>query len=64
MTLTLELSKWEVRLKSGEVIVLFSNSFSREGEEYVFDILMEGSPNFLVDVARVPVDLVDNILTV
>jgi hypothetical protein len=61
-TLVAELANWAVTLGGGDVVVLHAHAYSREGDEYVFTVLMEGTPHYEVAIAKFPVGIVSNII--
>lgn len=58
LRLASEPGRWQVRLAGGETIQLLAHGYSIEGDEYVFSLLMDGTPPFDVDAARLPRSLV------
>jgi hypothetical protein len=56
-----DLTYWEVKLTSGEVITLRAHTAREEGDTYVFVALMDGSPPFEYELARVPAAVVEKV---
>lgn len=58
-----EQTRWEVTLLSGHTIVIWASGFSIDSDtmDYVFDILIDGIPREMLDVARIPSELVANV---
>lgn len=54
-----DLTYWEIKLKSGEVITLSAHTAREEEGAYVFMALMDGSPPFEYELARVPAAVVE-----
>ncbi|WP_375431494.1 hypothetical protein [uncultured Friedmanniella sp.] len=48
---------WEIPLRDGDHISVFTHAYSVEGAEVVFSLLFKGSPNFEVDTLRIPLSL-------
>jgi hypothetical protein len=46
---------------SGSDIEATAHGYSKEGDFYIFSLLMEGEPRFEVVVLRVPVDIVSKV---
>ncbi len=61
LMLTSELPSWELQLVNGDVIRLKAHAYSHEHGNYVFVALMEGTPRYEIELARIPVNLVNNI---
>lgn len=61
MRLASEPGQWQVTLSSGELIQLLAHGFSIEEDQYVFSLLIEGTPAFEVDVMRIPVSIVRSV---
>jgi hypothetical protein len=61
-TLAVELGDWDMTLRSGDVVALHAHSYSQEGEDYVFNLLMEGTPCYQVEIARFPVAVVADVI--
>lgn len=61
LQLTGDLGSWELSLKDGTRLTVSAHGYSEEGGTYVFSMLMEGQPCFELDVARIPVAVVDTI---
>jgi hypothetical protein len=59
--LTGELGTWEVQLVGGGNMHLKAHSYTRQQDAYVFVALAEGSPRYEVELARIPVTLVQRI---
>ncbi len=55
---------WEIILLDGSRLVVTADSYAARGEEIVFSWLAEGVPNYDVDVLRLPLKVVDSILTI
>jgi hypothetical protein len=55
------LTYWEVKLKGGGVITLRAHSAREEGDAYLFVALMDGSPPFEYELARVPAAVVEKV---
>jgi hypothetical protein len=58
LRLASEPGRWQVTLIGGQTIQLLAHGNSIEGDEYVFSLLMDGTPPFEVDAARLPRSLV------
>ena len=54
MQLVLEPDGWKVVLLNDETIHLRAHAYGVEGGEFIFSVLMEGSPHFEVHIARIP----------
>jgi hypothetical protein len=61
LILTGELPSWELQLVNDEVIRLKAHAYSHDRGTYVFVALMEGTPRYEIELARIPVNLVKNI---
>jgi hypothetical protein len=55
------LGDWEVTLTSGDVVRVTAHAYEVRDDEYVFSILMRGSPAYFVDLIRIPVALVTEV---
>ena len=53
-TFTGELTEFGVKLIGGEVVTIWADGYKAVGGAYVFEILMEGPPRYVVEVARIP----------
>ncbi len=60
--LTSDLDPWEIRLVSGHVLHVNAHAYSEKSRDYVFVALMKGSPNYEIELARVPISVVKTIL--
>lgn len=58
MTLAFTPGRWTVELVSGGTAYVHADGYSEEDGEFVFSVLVEGSPNFEFHVARLPVAIV------
>ena len=56
--LTDDLDYWEVRFKSGEMMTLRAHGVTERDGAWVFVALMEGTPHYEYELARVPASLV------
>jgi hypothetical protein len=56
-------TEWVVTLWSGEVLSIFADGYSAEGENLVFDVCVPGKPSYVVEIARVPYALIDNLVS-
>jgi hypothetical protein len=56
-------TEWVVTLWSGEVLSIFADGYSAEGDSLVFDVLVPAKPPYLVEIARVPHALIDTIMS-
>jgi hypothetical protein len=56
-----ELGSWDISLVHGGALRLAAHAYSRQEHDYVFVALAEGRPNYEVELARIPVDLVARI---
>ena len=61
LMLTSELPSWELQLVNGEVIRLKAHAYSHDQGTYVFVALMEGTPCYEIELARIPVNLVKSL---
>jgi hypothetical protein len=61
LELASEPGTWHITLVSGGGIETTAHGYSKEGDLYVFSLLMEGRPRFEVDVLRIPVNVVSKI---
>ena len=61
MRLAGEPGRWTIELVGGDRIFLLADGYSVEGGEYVFSLLMEGEPPFLIDTARLPQSIVRSV---
>jgi hypothetical protein len=52
---------WHITLVSGSDIRATAHGYSKEGNFYVFSLLMEGEPRFEVEVLRIPVEIISKI---
>ena len=50
--------EWEVTLVNGEVIELLACAYFREGDEYIFTLLIEAEPRYEIQAAKLPASLV------
>jgi hypothetical protein len=53
--------EWEVTLVSGEVIELLACAYSKEGDEYVFTLLIEAQPRYEIPAVKIPANIVREI---
>ena len=60
-TLAVELGDWDITLRTGEVVALHAHNYSQVGDQYVFNLLMEGTPCYQVEIARFPIEIVSEI---
>ncbi len=58
LLLASEPGRWQVTLVGGQTIQLLAHGYSIEGDEYVFSLLMDGTPPLEVHAARLPRSLV------
>ncbi|HEX5945962.1 MAG TPA: hypothetical protein VFY82_06770 [Acidimicrobiales bacterium] len=58
LRLAAEPGRWQVTLVGGDTIQLLAHGYSIEADEYVFSLLVDGTPPFEVDAARLPRSLV------
>jgi hypothetical protein len=58
-----DLGVWQVILASGTVIQVAAHSYSKEGDSYVFNLLVEGSPPTLVPLMKIPTRVVTAVRT-
>jgi hypothetical protein len=58
LELAAELGTWYVTLVIGSDIDVSAHGYSKEGDFYVFSLLMAGEPCFEVNILRLPVNLV------
>lgn len=56
-----ELATWEVTLCDGAVVRLAAHSYSEDGPDYVFEAMTEGAPVGIIELARIPKDLVSRV---
>ena len=56
-------TEWVITLWSGEVLSIFADSYSAEGENLVFDVFVPGKPPYFVEIARVPHALIDDLVS-
>jgi hypothetical protein len=56
-------TEWVITLWSGEVLSIFADSYSAEGENLVFDVFVPGKPPYFVEIALVPYALIDNLVS-
>jgi hypothetical protein len=61
LELVSELGTWHITLVTGNDIEATAHGYSKEENDYVFSLLMEGEPPFEIDVLRIPVDIVSKI---
>jgi hypothetical protein len=61
LELASEPGTWHITLATGSDIEATAHGYSKEGDFYVFSLLMEGKPCFEVDILRIPVTLVSKI---
>jgi hypothetical protein len=52
------LGEWAVSFTSGDVVHVMAHAYEVRDDQYVFSILMRGSPGYCVDLIRIPVALV------
>ena len=52
------LGDWAVTFTSGDVLRVTAHAYELRDDEYVFSILMRGSPGYYIDLIRIPVGLV------
>jgi hypothetical protein len=45
---------WEVILHEGATVRVRADAFWEDGDDYVFVVLMEGTPRYDFEVARIP----------
>ena len=55
------LGDWAVTLTSGDVMRVTAHAYHVSDDEYVFSILMNGSPAYYVDLIRIPTALVTEV---
>lgn len=61
LKLVFEPGQWTVTLTDGAHLQVAADGYGREGDMYVFSLLMEGELNFELDVAKIPVSSVSQI---
>jgi hypothetical protein len=61
VTITDALGSWAISLASGGKLRLAVHAFSRQGDDYIFVILAEGKPDYEIEIASIPVNLVARI---
>jgi hypothetical protein len=52
---------WHITLTDGSDITVTAHGYSKEGESYVFSVLMEAEPPVEVDLIQVPKSIVSKI---
>jgi hypothetical protein len=60
-TLTSPLGEWELTLVGGGRIRLSAHAYHEDQGDYVFAMLMVGTPHYEIDVARIPAAIVEEI---
>ncbi|MFV0460670.1 MAG: hypothetical protein ACK5MT_18080 [Actinomycetales bacterium] len=55
--LTLPPNYWPVELRDGRQIVVIAHAYSVEGDEVVFSLLCQGTPDFEIESLRIPLEL-------
>jgi len=48
------LTEFQIELAGGQLVTIWAHSYHVEDRNYVFSILMRGSPGYEVDVASIP----------
>jgi hypothetical protein len=56
-----DLGAWEVALVTGGTLRLAAHAYSLNNGQYVFVALAEGRPNYEIELAVIPEDLVSSI---
>jgi hypothetical protein len=56
------LDEWAVTLRSGQVAHIRASGYARDDSDIIFTALAKGSPNYLVEIARIPQAAVQRIL--
>jgi hypothetical protein len=52
------LTEFLIELVGGRTVTIWATAYHVENRDYVFSILMRGSPGYDIDVARIPADAV------
>jgi hypothetical protein len=60
--ITRKLGSWEVSLVCGGMVHLAAHAYSQEEGNYVFVALAVGVPDYEIELARIPVDLVTKVI--
>ena len=53
-----QLGDWAATITGGDVLRVAAHAYEVRDDEYVFSILMRGSPGYFVDLIRIPVAVV------
>jgi hypothetical protein len=61
VTITDGLGSWVISLVGGGKLRLAAHAFSRQGDDYIFVVLAEGEPDYEIEIASIPVNLVARI---
>lgn len=61
MRLASEPGRWQVVLKAGVTIHLLAHSYSINGDDCVFSLLIDGMPAYEVEVVRLPGSIVASV---
>ena len=61
LELVFEPGRWTVTLTDGAHVQVSADGYGREGDMYVFSLLVQGEPNFELDVVKIPVSSVSQI---
>lgn len=56
-------TEWVVTLWTGEILSIYADMYGVDGDDLVFETLAPGKPLVLVEVARFPQDLIDDLVT-
>jgi hypothetical protein len=52
------LTEFPIELAGGQIVTIWATSYHVQERDYVFSVLMRGSPGYDVDIARIPADAV------
>jgi hypothetical protein len=61
LELASEPGTWHITLVDGSYIRATAHGYSKEGDIYVFSLLMEGTPPFEIHIIQIPVSIVSKI---
>lgn len=62
LVLTGPLDTWRVTLRSGDCLTIWAHGVAENADHYVFVALMRGEPHFEIEVCRIPVAIVSDLI--
>ena len=62
VVLSSPLDRWEITLASGDQMTVWAHGMKQDRAEYVFVALVGGTPNYEVELSRVPMAAVTDVI--